>query len=63
MAQDDATHAAYEAFLQQTGDAVDALLAAKDIAAQFGGTVQAEISEIVRRIHDLQNSTVPGFQD
>jgi hypothetical protein len=67
----DATHDAYEAFLKETGDAVDALLNAKDIAAELpdfaniGGElkdVRAELSDIVRRIHDLQD-TVPGFQD
>jgi hypothetical protein len=58
---DEASHDACEAFLKEIGDAVDALLNAKDIAAQFGGTVQAELSEIVKRIHDLQNATVPGF--
>ena len=62
MAQDDATHDAYEAFLKETGDAVDALLNAKDIAAKFAGAkAQAELSAIVQAIHDLQNATVPGF--
>ena len=58
---DEAPEDAYEAFLKETGDAIDALLNAKDIAAQFGGTVQAELSTIVERIHALQNATVPGF--
>jgi hypothetical protein len=62
---DQPTHGDFEALLQATLDACDSLLNAKDAAAKFANRlgVEAELSEIVSRIHALQNAVVPGFQD
>lgn len=50
-------------FLQQMGDAVDSLLNAKDTARALGYPIEDEISELAQRIHGLQNTHVPHFNE
>jgi hypothetical protein len=54
-------HAREAKFLKHTGDAVDALLAAKDAAKLCGYPCEQELSNLVETIHQLQNKHVPGF--
>jgi hypothetical protein len=57
-------HEAEAEFFARTGDAADALLDAKDIAkrAGCGDDVIEKLSALVELIHDLQNTTIPGFE-